>query len=497
MGIAQRTIKGIFWVYLSFLAGRLMTLLTTAVLARLLVPDDFGVIGFAVVFFAFVEIFGNIGINDALIYSSDHPEETADTTFVMNVTIGFLQFLAALLLAPALARFFEDPRIVQVVQVMAITFIIDGFGKTHDALMQKELQFRRRFIPELLSAIIKGVVSIVLAFAGFGIWALLLGNLVGSLARTVSKWWVLRWRPRLRFYAAQARALWGYSVHILLFQILGVALDQADQMLIGILMGQTQLGYYSIAMRIPELIIANFSLVLTRVLFPTYVKLKDDLKALSRSLLSTTRYTAFITVPIGVGLAAVAPELVPVVFGDQWGPTIILLQILALMGTVSTLPWSVGDAMKAIGRPDIATRLLVVESLYTFPLIILLVSQTNMAVSAAIANLISLSITAVLRLTVATRFLPVTLGDFARIFRSPFIAAAVMFALVTGWRQLLAGSSNILILASSVLVGVVSYSAVMLLLEREELLSAGRFLLDTVRSRGRRQAPAEAETPAS
>jgi PST family polysaccharide transporter len=496
MGIAQRTIKGIFWVYLSFLAGRLMTLLTTAVLARLLVPDDFGVIGFAVVFFAFVEIFGNIGINDALIYSSDHPEETADTTFVMNVVIGFLQFLAALLLAPALASLFEDPRIVQVVQVMAITFIIDGFGKTHDALMQKELEFRRRFIPELLSAIIKGVVSILLAFAGFGIWALLLGNLVGSLARTISKWWVLRWRPRLRFYAAQARALWGYSVYILLFQILGVALDQADQMLIGILMGQTQLGYYSIAMRIPELIIANFSLLLTRVLFPTYVKLKDDMKALARSLLSTTRYTAFVTVPIGVGLAAVAPELVPVVFGDQWGPTIVLLQVLALMGTVSTLPWSVGDALKAIGRPDIATRLLVVESLYTFPLIILLVSQTNMAVSAAIANLISLSITAVLRLAVATRFLPVTLGDFARIFRSPFIAAAVMFALVTGWRQLVAGGSNILILASSVLVGVVSYSAVLLLLEREELLSAARFLLDIVRGRGRKQTPAEAQTPA-
>jgi len=187
---------------------------------------------------------------------------------------------------------------------------------------------------------------------------------------------------------------------------------------------------------------------------------------------------------------------VAVVFGDQWGPTIVLLQVLALMGTVSTLPWSVGDALKAIGRPDIATRLLVVESLYTFPLIILLVSQTNMAVSAAIANLISLSITAVLRLAVATRFLPVTLGDFARIFRSPFIAAAVMFALVTGWRQLVAGGSNILILASSVLVGVVSYSAVLLLLEREELLSAARFLLDIVRGRGRKQTPAEAQTPA-
>lgn len=489
MSIARRTLKGIFWVYTSFFAGRVLTLITTAILGRLLLPDDFGVIGFALIFLSFIEIARNFGINEALIYTSDDLEETADTVFVINVTLGVLQFLAAFLLAPLLANVFEDPRVITVVQVLSFTFVIDALGQTHDALLQKELEFRRRFMPELLATILKGVVSIVLALSGVGLWSLLIGNIVGSIARTSARWWTLRWRPRLRFHIERARSLWRYSVHIILFQILGIALDQADQLLIGIIMGQTQLGYYSIAMKIPEMVIANFSLILTRVLFPSYVKMKDDIKALSASFLATTRYTSYITIPVGLGLAAVAPELVNVVFGNQWEPTIVLLQVLALMGMVSTLPWSVGDVLKAIGRPDISTKLLVVEAIYTFPLIYLLVSQSGLAVWAAVANLISLTIAMFLRLGIVTRFLDVRASDFVRMFASPFIAGFVMLLGVTAWRQLTVDGIPLFILMSSVVVGAVVYSVFMLLLERHAVMEAVNALWEMVSDRRKKIEP--------
>lgn len=483
MALAQRTIKGIFWIYTSYFGGRIMTLITTAILARLLAPDDFGVIQAAMTFIVFLELFSNIGVNDALIYNTKEQEQTADTVFIINVGLGVVQFVLALLIAPFVGDAFNDPRGVTIVQALAFTLIIDSFGRTHDALMQKELQFRRRVLPELLSSFIKSVVSVLCALAGWGLWSLVAGAIVGSLARTISKWWVLRWVPRLRFYWGRVKDLWQYTTQILLFQLLGVALDQADQMMIGVLLGTLQLGFYSIAMRIPELIIANFSLILTRVLFPTYVKLKDDISALSDSFLMTTRYTAYVTVPIGLGLVAVAPELVLVVFGDDFVPAIILLQVLALMGLVSTLPWSVGDILKAIGRPDISTKLLVIEALYTFPLIYILVSQSNLAVMAAIANLIALSITAVIRLSVVTRFLQVTWVNLIGIFRSPFIAGGVMLLVVTLWREVIVDWNDILVLVSSALVGAGVYAGLMWVLERKVLREGAQFMWELIQRR--------------
>lgn len=483
LSIAQRTLKGIFWVYASFFGGRVLTLVSTAILARLLIPEDFGIIGFALIFLAFIEAARSFGVNDALIYTSEKVEEAADTVFIINIALAVGQFLLAFLLAPLLVNFFDDPRIVDVVRVMSLTFILDGLGQTHDALLQKELEFRRRFMPELLAAIVKGVFSIIFALVGFGIWSLVLGNLIGAIARTTAKWWVLRWRPRLRFYVDRARSLWQYGVHILMFNVLGIALDQADQLLIGVLLGQLQLGYYAIAMKLPEMIIANFSLMLTRVLFPAYAKMKSDIGQLTESFKATTRYTAYVTIPLGLGMAAVAPELVRVAFGDQWGPTVPLLQVLALMGAVSTLAWSAGDILKAIGRPDISTKILVVEAFYTFPLIFIMVSQSGLAIMAAIANLISLTIAVIIRLFVIMRFLDVKPLDFYHLFKSPFMAGGLMFVGVTAWRYLVVDLPTLLILISSILVGAAIYAALMWLLERHYILEASQTILDTIRRR--------------
>lgn len=315
MSLAQRTVKGIFWAYATFFGGRLLTLVSTAILARVLVPKDFGLIGFALVLLAFIEVARGFGINEALIYITDETMEAANTAFILNIGISLLQTALVFMLAPLSLHFFDDPRIVDVVRVMSLSFILNGLGQTHDALLQKELEFQRRFVPDLLSTILKGVVSIALALLDGGVWSLVIGHLVGNLARTAAKWWVLRWLPTFRFYRHRARELWGYGVHILAFEMLNIALEQADQLLIGTMLGALQLGYYSIAARIPEMIIANFSIVLTRVIFPTFAKMKEDREQLINGFLTTTKYTALVTVPFGFGLASVAPELILVVFG--------------------------------------------------------------------------------------------------------------------------------------------------------------------------------------
>jgi lipopolysaccharide exporter len=488
LGIAKSTIRGLIWAYTVFFGSRLVTMLSTAILARLLIPADFGLIGYALLLLNFIDATRDMGIKDALIYAPDRVEDTADTAFLMNLLIGLAQYAISFLLAPLALRFVDDPRIVMMLRAMALTFLFNAAANTHDGLLQKELKFRKRYMPDVYSAVIKGAVSIVMALTGYGVWSLVAGHVIGSIVRMIGKWILQPWRPRFRFFPDRARSLWGYGVYILLYNLLGVGLAQVSQMLIGTLLGAVQLGYYTIAARIPEMILINFSLVLTHVLFPAYTKLKDDRAKLTAGFLMTTKYTAFVTLPIGLGMVAIAPEMVHVVFGDQWGPAVMLTQVLALLGMVVTLPWSAGDVFKALGRPDIATKLLLIEALYTFPLVASLTLGSRLAVMACLADLIAVVITAALRLGLAARFLKFNPLEYYYTLRSPFFGGIVMFGVVIAWRFVLVDSSSLVILATAIPIGALVYGLILWFMEKEEVYEAAYMLMSALRRRTKKPA---------
>lgn len=508
MKLAQRAIRGMAWAYTVFFGGRLFTFLVTAILARILLVEDFGLLGYALLLLTFIEATQDFGINDAMIYNTEREEDTANTAFWMNLGIGVLQYTLVWFLAPlALTLPAEsgnppDPVIVPILRVIGLVFIINALGNTHDGLLQKNLEFRKRYLPEFFSAVIKGIASIALALIIRNVWALVIGHVIGAVVRAVSKWWLMPFRPKLAFYPERARALWSFGSYILVFGIFSIALDQADQAAIAILIGVTQLGFYTIAVKIPEMVIANFSLVLTRVLFPVFAKMKDNIPRLTDSFLATTQYTAFFTVPAGLGMAAVAPELIVVVFGEKWIPAIGLLQALALLGMGATLPWTAGDMFKAAGRPDISTKLLFVEALYSFPMIIAAAVITREAFWASTANMLAVMITAVVRLWFASRFLKFSPVRYWRVFRTPFIAGGVMVLAVQGVRYftsdlpvVLTSSHESIVdtlalappipyavtLLVSILVGAAVYVPLLWFMERENLMGARDMLQSALR----------------
>lgn len=477
--------KGIFWSYANYFWQKLLALVTTAILTRLLVPDDFGLVASALIIMMMFEAIRNFGINDALIYTSEKIEESADTAFIINSLIGLGQYVVVYFLAPFVIYFFDDLRLVEVLRVISLSFIFDGLGKTHDALLQKDLKFQKSTVPEIISTSLKGIVSIALAWFGYGVWSIVIGQVVGAAAQTAAKWWALRWIPRLRFHMDRVRALWNYGVHILLFSLLVVALDLADQMLIGTMLGQEQLGYYSIGVRFPELIIANFSLILSKTLFPAFSKINKEIDKIKSAYLLSIKFTAFATVPAGLGMVAVAREIILVVFGAQWEPAIILMQVLALMGVVSALVWSVGDTLKALGRPDVSTKLLVVEAIYTFPMIYFITAGTRLAVMASLANLIAITVGAVIRMVVIAHMLEIKLKSFRDAFRSPFASASIMVVLIYVWRTLAdnLGLSMLISLIASVTLGAVIYAVCMWWMEKDSILDARDTILSALRTK--------------
>ena len=268
MGTAGKTISGVIWAYAAFVGEKLSLFVTTAVLARLLVPEQFGIIASALLVLAAVDAFRDFGVKDALIWNDSEPELSADTAFWFHVALGAVLTAGVFAAAPLIANALDAPLLSDVLRVMSFAFVLNGLGMTHEAVMQKDLIFRKRYVIDLIAALIKGVVSVALAFADYGVWALAYGYVIGIATRTAGRWLVLRWAPRLRFSLDRCIALIRYGRHLLAVNLIDIAIDRADQIAIVLILGDVSLGYYYIAARIPETVIFHFNIVLTRVLFP-------------------------------------------------------------------------------------------------------------------------------------------------------------------------------------------------------------------------------------
>jgi len=485
MTLVQKALKGVFWTYFIYIVQRLLNLVVTMVLARILVPEQFGLVAYALLILSFIDAIRGFGVNDALVYTKTNIEESAESAFIINIVIGLVQFAFTYLLAPLAVHLIDDPQIVQVLRVIALNFIFDSLGKTHNAMLQKDLLFKQSSIPEIVANAVKGATSIILAFTGFGVWSIVYGQLVGTLARSAAKWIALGWIPKFRFYKAAARALWQYGMHVLAFMVLSIALEQADQMFIGTVLGAVQLGYYTIGVKIPELVIANFSLFISNSFFPYLTKFQDDLEKVVEGFMMTTKYTGLVTIPAGIGMAAVGRELILVFYGDKWEPAVVLLQVLALLGTMGTLQWSVGDVLKAIGKPEIPTRILVFEAIFTFPMIYIFVNINPTAMMASLANLIAMTFSAVIRMLVISAMLEIRFGSILKLFYSPFIGSMLMLGAVYGWRQLgyLWNTPLVVILVISILLGLGVYGLTIWLLEKQSILSGWRLIQSTLKSK--------------
>ncbi len=470
MGTVAKTISGVIWAYAAFVGEKLSLFVTTAVLARLLIPDQFGIIASALLVLAVVDAFRDFGIKDALIWNDTEPELSADTSFWFHVVLGVALTAGVFAAAPLIGEALNSPLLSDVLRLMAFAFVLNGLGMTHEAVLQKNLLFRQRYIIDLIAALIKGVVSVSLAFADYGVWALAYGYVVGVATRTAGRWLVLRWAPRLRFSMDRCKALIAYGRHVLAVNLMDIAIDRADQIAIVLMLGDVSLGYYYIAARIPETVIFHFNIVLTRVLFPVYIRVKNDRDELIRYLLQTARYTGYLVIPIGIGLAVVADLAIVVFFGDQWAQAAPVLSILSLVGIGYSPMWSAGDGAKAIGRPDVLSRLTVIEVLYSVPIIFGMVWFFRTIEAAALGLFLSLVIYNVLRLTVMSRVLAFRALDYLAVFRSAALAATAMAAAVGLLRWLVPFSSMTLELIAAISLGGFVYCAILWWQDRDRLL---------------------------
>ncbi|MFT7584611.1 MAG: O-antigen/teichoic acid export membrane protein [Cellvibrionaceae bacterium] len=366
--VSSQTIKGTLWNYISRYSGKLLVFISTIILARLLSEDDFGVAGYALVFMSFLEVLRPMGIGAALIFFPEK-EENNETAFWLFIIIGFALFTISWIFAPFVGTYFNDDRAIIVVRLISLSFPINALGSVQDSLLTKHLDFNLRFIPDFARAVVKGLISIALATAGFGAASLVWGHLAGAAIAVVALWIVSPWRPSLKFSVKPAQLLLAYGVKIISIDLLSVVLNNLDYLIIGRYFSASMLGVYTIAFRLPEIIIKQFYSLAGQVFFPAYSKLKSKIETLKASFLLTVKYINLITIPIWIGLSFVSKPFVLVFLTAKWEEAIPLIPIISLSMILRAIGFNAGSIYKATGHPNIIIKIKIIQLAATVPIL--------------------------------------------------------------------------------------------------------------------------------
>lgn len=470
-GLMRATVRGTIWAYAAAYSGKLLVFISTTILARLLLKDDFGLAAYALIFISFLDVLNDLGIGAAVIYHRDDPE-VLDTAFWLNLVTGIALFGLTWLVAPLAGSFFNDLRSIPLTRVLALTFPLTALGNIHASLLRKNLTFRRKFVPDVVKALGKGIISISLAWSGLGAWSLVMGQVAGTGLAALAYWWAMPYRPQWRWKQSMARPLITYGGNIVAVDGLGTLINQADYLLVGRFLGAASLGVYTLAFRIPELLVKQFCRIVGQVIFPAYAQMKEDSQGLSRGLLATMRYMTMLTVPISLGLTAVARPLVLTAFSDKWIDAVPVMAAIAIYTLIRSLTFNVGAVYKAQGRPEILTWLSLAQLPILLPSLYWAVQGPGTITAVAWTQVANALIAGIANFVVAARLLQIPLRDIAAAV-SPSVASGVVMALVVrAVVNALAGSPPWTQLLAGVLVGMLIYLGAMWLLQRKYVLQA-------------------------
>jgi len=447
----------VIWNYASFASGKALVLVTMAILARLLTPADFGMVGFATLVLAHLSVLTNLGLGAAVIQRKGDIEAEAQTVFIINIVLGAAFTVITILIAPLVAAFFAEPLVTPILRVLAFSFVLESLGSMHQVLLRKNLAFRRKLIPDVGRAIVQGTVAITTAAAGFGVWALVWGQLAGVVTNVALSWAVIPWRPTYRFQRRLVRPLARFGVPLVITDIEYAIWSNLDYVIVGRLLGDSALGIYTLAYRLPELLVHSVWRVLANAIFPVFSRIQDDAEALRRGFLATIRYTQIAIVPLCLGIFLTAEPTVDIMFGDQWGAVVPVMRIMALFALVGSIGVNIGDVYKAIGRPDVLAKLSVMELGILFPA--LLYGAQYGIVGVAWAHAAVATVDTVVRLIVARFMIGISLRDVARQLLPSLRAGLWLVVAVVPALRLTANLGSVATLLIAATVGASAYFA--------------------------------------
>jgi len=364
MTLKEKAINGVLWNSISNFASLGIEFIVGIILARLLTPKEFGLIGTITVVIVLSEVFVNSGFSQAIIRKQDCTQKDYSTAFFFNLAIGILFFLILLITAEPISRFFDNTELKSLIQVLGVGLIISSLTLIQRAKLVKRIDFKLQTKISLISSTVSGITAITLALSGFGVWSLVVKALTNKSLISILLWYWNKWKPDWIFSKESFKELFGFGSKLLLSGLIGTFLQNINYLIIAKYFTPQDLGYFTRAEMFKNLPSQNVSTIVTSVGYPVLAKVQDDrvqMKNIFRKMLVNT---FFIVVILMAGMAAVAKALILTLVGEQWLPSVELLQMLCVVGVMLPLNSMNINILNVVGRSDLYLKLqLIVNSL--------------------------------------------------------------------------------------------------------------------------------------
>lgn len=350
--LSQRVVRSGFWAFALRIADRLFKLIRTIVLARILTPSDFGLMGIALLAMSTLRAFSQTGFQAALIQKKEDIEDYLDTAWTVSALRGLVLFLTLYLAAPYIALFFETPAVTPIIQAIGLSMLLGGLTNIGVVYFQKELEFNKQFIYQFGGDFADLVVAIAAAILLRNVWALALGVLAGSFVRFAVSYASQSYRPRMRLEWMKIKDLFSFGKWVVGADAISFLAVQGDDIFLGKILGTTALGFYQLAFRFSNVAATEITDVFGRVAFPTYSKMQDDVPKLRRGFLQTVEAVTSLSLPLSAGVFILASDFVRLFLGERWLPIVTPLQILTISGLIRSIQATGGPLFRAAGQPD-------------------------------------------------------------------------------------------------------------------------------------------------
>ena len=482
-------VRGLSWNAAARWSGQLVSWASTIIVVRLLTPGDYGIAAMAGVVFGLVNYLIDGGIGTAIVSRGETNPARLSQLTAATLMLGVLFGIASALLAIPVARFFGEPRLVPVILVVSTSYVYLNFKIVPLAVLQRDLRFKEIAWTHLVWVVTSAGVSLALAFAGMGSWALVLGSLVGASASALLTWLLAPQRPRWPVWA-EIRDTIRFGNHMMVSRLAGYANENADSLVIGRVLGHQPLGSYRVAMEIGSMPIEKVAGIIQQVATPIFASLRGDRAPLRRYFMLLTEALSLIGWPLALGLSLVADLIVSVVLGPNWLAAVTPLRILgvaAAVRSVTPLIWSI----VIVGGNSLLVMRISVVSAVALVMALLVGSRWGLAGVAAAWGVV-ITLTAVPGLRWVLRTLEMRFTAYLRAMRSAALAAAFMCVVVIGVRTYFLGeATEATKLGVLVLTGAAAYLGAAALLLRARVVQIARLLL----GRWRPEAPSPSGPP--
>lgn len=456
--LAARAAGGLLWSSGAQVGRHLVQFGVTALLVRLLAPENFGLVAMVLVVTGFAGMFTELGFGAALVQRRDLADRHLSTAFWVTTGLGAGVAALVIALAPLVATFYAEPALRAMTRVLALQLVAASLGVVPRALLVRRLEFRAIALAELLAAVLGGVLALGLALGGAGVWSLVAQALAGGAIATAGYFRLTGWRPTHPISPAAARELVRYSAGVLGYNAVNYWARNADNLLIGRVLGSAQLGIYTLAYQLMYLPLQNIPHVCGQVMFPVLSELQDRAAEARQFYTQAVRFIALVAFPVMLFLCVAAPEIVAVLFGERWVRAGVLLRVLAIAGLSQSIVVTAGSVWQALGRTDILFRWGVVAS--AAAVLAITVGLRWQVEGVAVAYTICVLLLTLPALRIAGAMVGLTLADYARLLTPTLLAASFMAAAAAAARHalLLAGTPPAVALAGTLATALLVYS---------------------------------------